>query len=146
MDQSFLNKILATLRIAYPYYFKDLSKEESIAFANLYSKKLSTYEPNTVISAIDEIITTSKFMPSLSEIIEMCEQERLKFRQLIVNKMINSNYFKSPEEITKAIHWLETGIIPDWFMKEMRKSGYREQISSLKKEINKYLEVKNNDE
>ena len=58
MDQSFLNKILATLRIAYPYYFKDLSKEESIAFANLYSKKLSTYEPNTVISAIDEIITT----------------------------------------------------------------------------------------
>ena len=146
MEKSYLNKIFAILKVTYPYYFKDLSEEESVGFISLYASKLNDYEQCVVERAIDKLITTSKFMPSLSEIIEMCEQERLKFRQLIVNKMINNNYFKSPEEITKAIHWLETGIIPDWFMKEMRKSGYREQISSLKNEINKYLEVKNNDE
>lgn len=123
MDQSFLNKILATLRIAYPYYFKDLSKEESIAFVNLYSKKLSTYEPNTVISAIDEVITTSKFMPTISEIVEKCEAHEKIYYLKKLKAMYETGYFKTEGEYGKALNWIyeDKLIIPDWLKEDVKK-------------------------
>ena len=97
MEQSYLNKIIATLKVAYPYFFKDMSEDEAIAFITLYTKKLSKYEPNIVITAIDKIITSSKFMPSIAEVLEKCDEEKSKNNQDIISKMIDDNYFKNQQ-------------------------------------------------
>lgn len=123
MEQSFLNKIFATLRVAYPYYFKDLSKEESIAFTSLYSKKLSKYEPGVLVKAIDEIITTSKFMPSLSEIIDKCTELERKYYSKKLGQMYEAGYFKNDGEYGKALQWLfeDKPIIPVWLKNDIKK-------------------------
>lgn len=139
MEQSYLNKIIATLKIAYPYYFKEMKKEEAMAFINLYTKKLSNYSPNVVITAIDKIITTSKFMPTIAEIIEICDKEKIKSKEIILNKMIVDNYFKCQEEIDKALNWLEKGIIPYWFKEDMKKYGYVEVNNQLENSNSKLL-------
>ncbi len=131
MEQSYLNKIIATLKVAYPYFFKDMSEDEAIAFITLYTKKLSKYEPNIVITAIDKIITSSKFMPSIAEVLEKCDEEKSKNNQDIISKMIDDNYFKNQQEINKAVSWLDEGVIPQWFKKDMEKYGYNELNQQL---------------
>lgn len=123
MEQSYLNKIFAILKVAYPYYFKEISEEESMAFINLYTKKLSKYDAEVVIEAIDEIITTSKFMPSLNEILEKCEHCKRKQYKQKLDQMYKNGYFKTDEEYGKALMWLfeEKPIIPEWLKIDMKK-------------------------
>lgn len=123
MEQSYLNKVFAILKVAYPYYFKEISEEESMAFINLYTKKLSKYDAEVVIDVVDSIITTSKYMPSLSEIIEKCEfQNRKKYKKKL-DLMYKNGYFKTDEEYGKALMWLyeEEPIIPEWLKIDMSK-------------------------
>ena len=123
MEQSYLNKVFAILKVAYPYYFKEISEEESMAFINLYTKKLSKYDAEVVIDVVDSIITTSKYMPSLSEIIEKCEfQSRKKYKKKL-DLMYKNGYFKTDEEYGKALMWLyeEEPIIPEWLKIDMSK-------------------------
>lgn len=123
MEQSYLNKILAVFEIAYPYYFAEKTKDECAAFVRLYTKKLSKYEPEVVISAVDAIIETSKYMPSLSEVIEKCESQKRIIYKKKIDLMYQNGYFKTDEEYGKALMWLfeEKPIIPEWLKLDMNK-------------------------
>lgn len=136
MEQSYLNKILAVFEIAYPYYFAEKAKDECAAFIRLYTKKLSKYEPEVVVSAVDSIIETSKYMPSLSEVIEKCENQRRILYKQKIDLMYKNGYFKTDEEYGKALMWLfeEKPTIPAWLKADMNK--YQSNLLERKEEKN----------
>ena len=127
MDQSNFSKIVNAMKVAYPYYFKDLSKEDSTMFLQLYYNKLKKYRYEIVAKAIDKIITNNNFMPTLAEVIKECDNEMKSYYKNYLEQMYAKGYFKTDEEYGKAVMWLleEKPLIPEW----------------LKKDIDKYIET-----
>lgn len=121
MEQFNLSKYIKILMLAYPKYFKDLSREESIEISQLYYSQLKKYSVNVVEKAINDIIQECVFMPTISEIIKKCNEVNSNQKQWIIEKMIEDGYFYSQREIEKAYHFIEEGIIPKWFQTDMQK-------------------------
>lgn len=130
MEQSYLSKIMAVLKIAYPYYFKEMEEEDSRAFLSLYSKKLKDFEYQVAAKAIDEIITKSKFMPTLSEVLEECNRQKRIYYKTVIDEMYKSKYFATDQEYGKALTWLfeEKPIIPSWLQQDIIKFKNQKQI------------------
>lgn len=142
MEQSKLvSGIIAKLRIAYPYYFKELRESSEndellLALIGMYQEQIVGYTPEIVLKAIDEIIKTSKFMPTIAEILEKCDKQARNYTFDILEKMKKDGYFKcgvygelngiqATRNYEKATMWLSKGIIPDWLLKDMMKYGYK---------------------
>ena len=121
MEQSNFSKIANALKIAYPYYFKDMSKGDSNMFLQLYYNKLKKYQYEVVAIAIDKIITTNNFMPTLAEVIAECDKEYKIYYKNILQEMYKQGYFKTDEEYGKAVMWLleDKPLIPNWLKKEL---------------------------
>lgn len=137
MEQSkSISLVIAKLKIAYPYYFKELTQEEIILLTQMYQDQLKAYSNQTLINAVDEIIKTSKFMPTISEIVESCEKNKVIRRNEVIEKMKLDGYFKNANEIEKVYHFLEVGIIPTWLKEDMKK--YVNQNSLL---VNRNLKM-----
>lgn len=131
MKQKTISSFIAQLKIAYPRYFNELEKEEFIGFSNMLETLLESYNDKILNAASKTIIKTKKYMPSIAEILEICDNTRIETRNEIVEKMKEDGYFKSPQEIDKIYGWLDEGIIPEWFKKDMKKY-YNKMISSQK--------------
>ena len=73
-----INLIFAELEITYHNQFhKAFPHEESIKLAKqLWLAKLETYENQTIFKAIDQIIETSKYLPSLSDVLSKTKEVR----------------------------------------------------------------------
>ena len=127
MDQSNLSKIFKAFKLAYPYYFKTLSEEDSTMFLQLYYSKLKEYKYEIVAKAVDNLITTSNFMPSLADVIKECDRQSKLYYRKVLEKMYKENYFKTDEEYGKSVMWLleDKPIIPKW----------------LKGDIDKFIEI-----
>ncbi len=123
MEQSSFVKLIRVLQAAYPYYFKDMSKEESLSFVQLYYSKLKKYDYQVVAKAIDNIITKNSYMPSLAELIKECDKEYKNYNKLRIEELYKQGYFKTDEEFGKAMLWLleEKPIIPSWLENDMKK-------------------------
>lgn len=123
MEQSSFIKLIKVLQAAYPYYLKDLSKEDSLGFIQLYYSKLKKYDYQVVAKAIDGIITKSNYMPTLAEIIKECDKEYRNYNKLRIEEMYRQGYFKTDEEFGKAMLWLleEKSIMPKWLEDDMKK-------------------------
>lgn len=128
MEQSQFSSMMAQLKLAYPYYFKDLKKEEVIALARLYKENLN-FDFSVIESAIKRIIRTHKFMPSIGEIVEECENSSRNRKFDVIERMKADGYFKSSYELEKTYHFLEDGTIPKWLLEDMKRYGYQEQNS-----------------
>ncbi len=140
MEQSkLISGIIAKFKIAYPYYFKDLKNEELLGMIALYQEELAEYNEPTIVSATKSIIRSSKYMPSLNEIIEMCEKVKTHKTNAIIKKMQEEGYFKDTREIEKAYMFIEENNIPRWLVEDMKKYGY-EETKSLKYNSTKLLE------
>jgi hypothetical protein len=129
MDQSQLSKIIAILKIAYPYYFKDLTVEETVAMVSLYKSQIN-YDYKTTSSAVTELIKIKKYMPSIAEIIDECKNQQLNKKYLILELMKNDGYFKTDWEYEKAESFIKKSIIPSWLKEDMKK--YIPQIENQK--------------
>ena len=127
-----IGSLIVKLKIAYPYYFKELTNEETLGMYAMYEEELSQYNDETLINAIKEIIKSNKYMPSLSEIINQCEKNRIYQANEIVEKMWQDGYFKKgpygelDEEqayrnYNKTLKFIEKGIIPEWLREDMKK-------------------------
>ena len=122
MEQSkLISGVIAKLRIAYPYYFKDLDEDMLMGLIKMYQ---------------DEIIRTSKFMPTIAEILEKCNGQAKTYTFDILKIMQEDGYFKrgalgelddnqAIKNYEKATMWLSKGIIPNWLLKDMQKYGYK---------------------
>lgn len=128
MEQSNFSKIVNVLRIAYPYYFKDMEKESTIMFNQLYYSKLKKYDYVVVSSAINKIIEKSEFMPTIAEILTECDKETRKLYKIKIDKMYANGFFKIDQEYGKALQWLfeDKPIIPNWLLEEI--NGYEEKL------------------
>lgn len=127
MEQSkLISSVIAKLKIAYPYYFKELKTEELAGMISMYQDFLSNYNELTLNSAIKSIISKSKYMPSMNELIEECELCKTTQKNIVIEKMIKAGYFKDSREIEKTYHFLEEGIIPKWLLEDMKKYGYED--------------------
>ena len=145
MEQSrLISSVIAKLKIAYPYYFKELKKEELAGMISMYQDFLSDYNELTLNSAIKSIISKSKYMPSMNELLEECELCKTTQKNIVIEKMIKAGYFKDSREIEKTYHFLEEGIVPDWLLEDMKKYGY-EDGHNLISTNSKMLGGSNND-
>lgn len=124
-----ISGMIAKFKIAYPYYFKDLKSEELIGMISMFQEELSGYNELTISNATKSIIRKNKFMPTLKEIIDECENVRTYKINVIIEKMKKAGYFKDPREIDKTYKFIEEGIIPDWLIEDMKKYGYEEEKS-----------------
>jgi hypothetical protein len=133
MEQSNFSKIVNVLRIAYPYYFKDMEKESTIMFNQLYYSKLKKYDYVVVSSAINKIIEKSEFMPTIAEILTECDKETRRLYKIKIDKMYANGFFKTDQEYGKALQWLfeDKPIIPNWLLEEI--NGYKEKLLISKK-------------
>lgn len=127
-----IGSLMLKLRMAYPYYFKDLKEEETLGMYAMYEEELSQYNEETITTAIKNIIRNNKYMPSLSEIIEECDKCKTHKANEIVEKMWEDGYFKkSPygelddsqayRNYEKTLKFIEEGIIPEWLRNDMKK-------------------------
>ena len=124
-----ISGMIAKFKIAYPYYFKDLKSEELIGMISMFQAELIGYNELTISNATKSIIRKNKFMPTLKEIIDECENVRTYKINVIIEKMKKAGYFKDPREIDKTYKFIEEGIIPDWLVEDMKKYGYEEEKS-----------------
>ena len=132
MEQLNFSKIVNVLRIAYPYYFKDMEKESTIMFNQLYYSKLKRYDYVVVSNAINNIIENSEFMPTIAQIMAECDKETRKLYKIKIDKMYSNGYFKTDKEYGKALQWLfeDKPIIPSWLLEEIK--GYEEKLLTSK--------------
>lgn len=131
-----ISSVIAKLKIAYPYYFKDLKTEELAGMISMYQEFLSGYNELTINGAVKSIISKNKYMPSINELIDECENCKTSHGNLILNKMNNDGYFNrgfsrlddihANRNYEKALMWVEKGIIPPWLLDDMKKYGYVE--------------------
>lgn len=135
MEQSNFSKIFKALSIAYPYYFKNLDKEDSAMFLQLYYSKLKKYKYEIVAKAVDNLITTNEFMPTLSQVIKECDKQFKNYYRNILEEMYKDNYFANDNEYGKAIMWLleDKPIIPNWLINDINK------FIEIKEENNKLI-------
>ena len=126
-----ISSFIATLKIAYPRYFNGMINEDFISFTNMLEDMLGNYNEQTLDKVAKEIIKTKKYMPSMSEIIELCDNCKIYVQNEIVEYMIKDGYFHSPREIEKVYLWLEEGIIPAWLKEDMKKY-YSKMIENKK--------------
>lgn len=146
MEQSKLvSTIIAKFKIAYPYYFKDLTLEELAGLVSMYQEELSVYSELILSIAVKSIIRKNKFMPTLKEIIDACELCRVTQKNITIEKMIKAGYFKDSREIDKAYKFVEEGIIPKWLLEDMKKYGYEDGHNLISADSNKMLGGANND-
>ncbi|MCI9434738.1 MAG: hypothetical protein HFI86_05670 [Bacilli bacterium] len=138
MEQSkLISSVIAKLRVAYPYYFKELDDDDKmlLGFIKMYQDQITGYNPKIVLKAIDEIIRTSKFMPTIAEIIEKCDSQSKTYTFDILEIMKKDGYFKhgaygeldnrqAIKNYEKATMWINKGIIPKWLLEDMKKYGY----------------------
>lgn len=115
-----ISSVILKLKLAYPSYFNKLTDEELIALAQMYKDELSGYNEKTLNIAIKNLIRTSKYMPSLNEIIQECDSNKTHNANTILERMKKDGYFKSANELDKAYMWLAKGIIPTWLKEDMK--------------------------
>ena len=126
-----ISLFLTKLKLAYPRYFNELKNEDFIGLSNMLEEMLGNYNEQTLDNVAKEIIKTKKYMPSISDILEMCENSKGRVRNEIIEKMIEDGYFKSPQEIDKVYMWLSEGIIPSWLKNDMYEY-YNKMLGSQK--------------
>lgn len=143
MDQSkLISGLIAKLRLAYPYYFKDLDEDLILGLVSMFQEQLGGYHPQVLSKAISRIITRSKFMPSIAEILEECDSCIGGYQNSILVKMKEDGYFKRGSygdlddeqafrNYDKACSFVSRGIIPEWLKEDMKEYGYQEEVMRI---------------
>lgn len=68
MEQLQLTNILTELKISYPYFFKEMTREEAIGMMKVYDEHFRDYDYAVVKKAIFNISSKEEYMPSIARI------------------------------------------------------------------------------
>lgn len=102
MEQSkLISIVIAKFKIAYPYYFKDLTDEEFLGLVSLYQEELGIFHPIALLNAIKVIIRNNKFMPTLADIID---EYRKSLKKYYIEVIENSNP-KNKKYLLDMVDW-----------------------------------------
>lgn len=91
--------------------------EETI---NHWYKYFKNINKDIFNKAIIKIIANNKYMPSIAELLEICNKEQKNVKLLVLEKMKSDNYFKTSKEYEKVIKWIEKDITPKWLLNDMK--------------------------
>lgn len=130
-------EFLSAMKDLSSYYLKTFDTSVVESWYEIFKEETE----KTFNNAIKEIVTRSKYFPSVSELVEECKRQRTINGFAILDYMKSQGYFKeSPyaiSEYDKAYKWLEKGVIPEWFKEDMKK--YNKQKKMLETKENKIL-------
>ncbi len=102
MEQSkLISIVIAKFKIAYSYYFKDLTDEEFLGLVSLYQEELGIFHPIALLNAIKVIIRNNKFMPTLADIID---EYRKSLKNYYIEVIENSNP-KNKKYLLDMVDW-----------------------------------------
>ena len=114
MDIMEFTKAIKMLSIAYN---KDFDEDAvKIWYVNFKDIRIDIF-----MNTIKNVIKKNKFMPSIAELLDECEKSKTQKKYEILEQMKLDGYFSDGLEYDKAITWLESGIIPNWFKEDMKK-------------------------
>lgn len=97
-------------------YNKDFD-EETI---NHWYKYFKNINKDIFSKAVNKVIANNKYMPSIAELLDICNKEQKNIKVLVLERMKNDNYFKTTKEYEKAIKWLDKDINPEWLLNDMK--------------------------
>lgn len=130
-------EFLSAMKDLSSYYLKTFDTSVVESWYEIFKDETE----KTFNNAIKEIVTRSKYFPSVSELVEECKRQRTINGFAILDYMKAQGYFKESayamSEYDKAYKWLETGVIPEWFKEDMKK--YNKQKKMLETKENKIL-------
>lgn len=112
MTQEELTKGLSYLGMAYGKEYSSIECEQHYDF-------LREYNYQTFVEAVKSIIRKSKFLPKITELLEECEKYKEHTKFEVLEFMKSKGYFKATSEYEKAIKYLETNVIPEWFRNDL---------------------------
>lgn len=109
MTKNEVLKVLSIVKVAYPNSFRDTTKADAEATIELWSRQFKDYEYQTVMMALDSIISTdtSDFMPSIGKIKEMIvklnEPSEMTEQEAwgLVFKALRNSWYNSQKEFDK---------------------------------------------
>lgn len=102
MEQSkLISVVIAKFKIAYPYFFKDLTDEEFICLVSMYQEELGNCTPTVLFNAIRTIIRNNKFMPTLADIID---EYKKCLKNYYIDSINNSN-LQNKKYLLDMIDW-----------------------------------------
>lgn len=61
-------EILAILKAAYPGSYNNMTKQEAMGTVSVWALQFSDISPDIVLMAVQKLISTSKFPPSIAEV------------------------------------------------------------------------------
>lgn len=70
MNREETSKILTYVKTAYPANFKDMSRDDMMKMLSLWERKFKDIPAELVFMAVDELIETKSFPPSVSDVKE----------------------------------------------------------------------------
>jgi len=73
MTKSEINKLLAMMKVNYSYAFKTMSQQEKYLLLNTWTFALQDMDAQVVMIAVMQLISTSKWLPTIAEIREACK-------------------------------------------------------------------------
>lgn len=126
------------------YFLKDMTKDQLRAWYDV----LKDVSYVSLDNAIDCLVKESKFFPTISEILEICEQQEEKMEEEVLKIMWVKGYFKYGEfgelpfeqqerNYDKAVMWLENKAIPSWLARDIE--TYKETNLQLQNQNKKLL-------
>lgn len=120
-----LVKGLNFLGLAYGKEYNQMEAQQIYEF-------VKEYDYDTFIRATKEIIRTSKFLPRIADLIEVCESQKGIKKREVLEYMKKDGYFylsyrpehrldeaQATRNYMKAISFIERGIIPDWLKEDI---------------------------
>lgn len=94
-----VNVLLALMQVNYSYAFKNMSKQDKILLLKTWTFTLQDIDAGVVFIAVMQLISTSKWLPTVAEIREKCK--RLHYK---ASCMESSIYFDELSENEKATY------------------------------------------
>lgn len=131
MDKINFTQTMTILGVAYN---KEFTKEELGVWYQFFKE----IDAEILKNAITNLIKTNKFMPSISEIISECESSKNQTQYGILEFMKSKGYFKSEAEYTKAINFLDNGVIPYWLKNDIE--SYKKENKKITTSELKFIE------
>lgn len=148
------NEIIQILFVSYPKYFKTLDNSCLTQLVHLYRDVFNKYSYEVAIRTTHRIVRKYNMIPSLKDIIDELDSIQNSSEFEILELMKDAGYFKYnnfqelPKEAqqnhyNKAQEWIASGMIPNWFLKEMQRYGYNGKATPMKHNV---VEQNNNDD
>ena len=160
-------KIMAVFRAAYPRYYANIDVEEARRVTTLWASMLADYSYETVSNAAKALIVSSKFPPTIAEVIEkiqlLTKEPELTEGEAwsMVRKAIRNGIYGYKEEYRKLPDKVKTAIgnplmIHEWakvsadeldtvvasnFMRNFRsQTKSKQEYESLPQSVKKFVE------